>query len=75
MGDSVTPLLFLLGSTVLNVALDLLFILVLRWGVAGAAGATVTAQLISTVAASPMPFPSIRTCGSTRRTGTSPDWT
>ena len=31
-------------------ALDLLFILVLRWGVAGAAGATVTAQLISTVA-------------------------
>ena len=50
MGDSVTPLLFLLGSTVLNVALDLLFILVLRWGVAGAAGATVTAQLISTVA-------------------------
>lgn len=44
MGDSVTPLLFLLGSTVLNVALDLLFILVLRWGVAGAAGATVTAQ-------------------------------
>ena len=50
MGDSVTPLLFLLGSTVLNVALDLLFILVLHWGVAGAAGATVTAQLISTVA-------------------------
>ena len=50
MGDSVTPLLFLLFSTVLNVGLDLLFILTFRWGVAGAAFATVTAQLISTVA-------------------------
>ena len=50
MGDSVTPLLFLLFSTVLNVGLDLLFIIVFRWGVAGAAIATVTAQLISTVA-------------------------
>ena len=49
MGDSVTPLLFLLFSTVLNVGLDLLFILAFRWGVAGAAGATVLAQLISTV--------------------------
>ena len=31
MGDSVTPLLFLLFSTVLNVGLDLAFILVFRW--------------------------------------------
>ena len=50
MGDSVTPLLFLLFSTVLNVGLDLLFILSFGWGVAGAAIATVLAQLISTVA-------------------------
>ena len=50
MGDSLTPLLFLLFSTVLNVGLDLLFIIVFRWGVAGAAIATVAAQLISTVA-------------------------
>ena len=50
MGDSVTPLLFLLFSTVLNVGLDLLFIIVFHWGVAGAAVATVSAQLISTVA-------------------------
>ena len=50
MGDSLTPLLFLLFSTVLNVGLDLLFIMVFRWGVAGAAIATVAAQLISTVA-------------------------
>ena len=49
MGDSVTPLLFLLFSTALNVGLDLLFIIVFRWGVAGAAIATVSAQLISTV--------------------------
>ena len=50
MGDSVTPLMFLLFSTVLNVGLDLLFILSFGWGVAGAAIATVLAQLISTVA-------------------------
>ena len=50
MGDSVTPLAFLLFSTILNVGLDLLFILSFGWGVAGAAIATVLAQLISTVA-------------------------
>ena len=49
LGDSATPLAFLLFSTVLNVGLDLLFIIAFRWGVAGAAVATVTAQLISTV--------------------------
>lgn len=50
LGDSLTPLLFLLFSTVLNIALDLCFILLLRMGVAGAAIATVLAQLISTIA-------------------------
>lgn len=50
LGDSATPLLFLLFSTALNVGLDLLFILAFRWGVAGAAVATVLAQLISTIA-------------------------
>ena len=49
MGDSVTPLVFLLFSSVLNVGLDLLFIIRFHWGVAGAAAATVSAQLISTV--------------------------
>lgn len=48
MGDSVTPLLFLLFSTILNIGLDLLFIVCFRWGVAGAAIATIMAQLIST---------------------------
>ena len=50
IGNSVVPLLFLAVSAVLNVILDLVCVLVLHWGVAGAAGATVTAQLISTVA-------------------------
>lgn len=49
LGDSRTPFLFLLFSTSLNVALDLCFILVFKWGVAGAAIATVTAQGISAV--------------------------
>lgn len=50
VGDSLSPLAFLLFSTLLNVGLDLLFILVFGWGVVGAAVATVTAQLFSTVA-------------------------
>ena len=49
MGDSVTPLLFLLFSTILNIGLDLLFIVSFHWGVAGAAIATVLAQGISAV--------------------------
>lgn len=47
VGDSVTPLVFLAVSTVLNITLDLLFILGFRWGVAGAAAATVVSQCIS----------------------------
>lgn len=47
VGDSVTPLWFLVISTVLNVGLDLLFIMVFKWGVVGAAAATVAAQAVS----------------------------
>lgn len=47
LGDSRTPLFFLILSSVINVILELLFILVFGWGVAGAALATVLAQLIS----------------------------
>ena len=50
VGDSVTPLLFLFVSTVLNVGLDLLFIMAFKWGVMGAAGATVAAQAVSAIA-------------------------
>ncbi len=47
MGDSTTPLIFLLISSVLNIVLDLFTILVLKMGVAGAAWATVVSQGIS----------------------------
>ncbi len=49
VGDSVTPLWFLLVSTALNVGLDLLFIMVFKWGVIGAAAATVAAQSVSAI--------------------------
>lgn len=47
LGDSKTPFWFLLLATVLNIVLDLFFILVLHWGVMGAAVATVFSQGIS----------------------------
>lgn len=47
MGDSKTPLAFLVLSSMLNIGLDLLCIVVLKMGVAGAAVATVVSQLIS----------------------------
>lgn len=49
LGDSKTPFWFLLLSTVLNVILDLICILVFKWGVAGAAVATLLSQGISAV--------------------------
>lgn len=47
VGNSLVPLLFLAASAVLNIALDLVFVLVCRWGVEGAAAATVLAQWLS----------------------------
>lgn len=47
VGNSVTPLLFLAVSAVLNIALDLWFVIGLGRGVAGAAEATVIAQYVS----------------------------
>lgn len=47
VGDSRTPFLFLAFSTVLNIILDLVCIIVLKWGCAGAAIATITAQAVS----------------------------
>lgn len=44
LGDSRTPFLFLVLSTILNIVLDLLFIIVFQMGVAGAALATILAQ-------------------------------
>lgn len=49
IGDSKTPLYFLIFSSLLNVALDLLFVLKLDGGVAGVAYATVLSQAVSAV--------------------------
>ena len=50
LGDSKTPLIFLVISSLGNVGLDILFIVPLRMGVAGAAWATVLSQLLSAFA-------------------------
>ena len=47
IGDSKTPLIFLIISTVINVFLDCFFIAGMGWGVFGAAFATVCSQLVS----------------------------
>ncbi len=44
VGDSKTPVYFLVVSTILNIALDLLFVIVFGWGIAGVAAATVISQ-------------------------------
>jgi putative MATE family efflux protein len=54
VGDSTTPLLFLIAACVINIVLDYVFILVFHTGVAGAAYATVIAQLFSGLACIPV---------------------
>lgn len=49
VGDTTRPLLFLILTSLLNIALDLLFVLGFRMGIAGVAWATVLAQCISAV--------------------------
>lgn len=49
LGDSKTPFMAVLISSSVNILLDLLFVLVLKTGVGGAAVATVLAQLVSVV--------------------------
>lgn len=44
LGDSKTPLYFLIISTIANVFFDILFVIVFKWGIIGAAIATVIAQ-------------------------------
>ena len=51
LGDSKASLYFLLISSVTNTVLDLLFVVVFRWEVAGAAIATVISQVLSAVCA------------------------
>ena len=50
LGDSKTPVIFLVAASLLNIVLDLLLILVIPMGVAGAAWATVISQGLSGLA-------------------------
>jgi putative MATE family efflux protein len=44
LGDSKTPLYFLVIATVMNILLDLLFVIVFKWGISGVAYATIISQ-------------------------------
>ena len=54
LGDSKTPLYFLIGSSIGNILLDTLFVAVFHWGVAGVAWATFLAQGVACVLALPL---------------------
>lgn len=47
LGDSVTPLIFLIVASILNVVLDLLFVIGFHWDVPGVAIATIISQFVS----------------------------
>lgn len=49
LGDSKTPLYAIIAATVINIVLDLLFVIVFHWDVAGVAWATVISQGVSFV--------------------------
>lgn len=49
LGDSRTPLLAMIAASIVNIALDLLFVLVFGLGIGGAAAATLIAQLFSSL--------------------------
>lgn len=49
VGDSRRPLFFLISATMTNIVMDVIFVLGFNWGVAGAAAATVTSQVLSAV--------------------------
>lgn len=48
LGDSKTPLHAMIAASCVNIVLDLLFVLVFHWGIAGAAAATLIAQIFAT---------------------------
>lgn len=49
LGNSHTPLLAMTGAAFINIGLDLLFVVIFHWGIAGAAIATLIAQLLATL--------------------------
>ena len=56
LGDSQTALYCLIVSVLSNIGLDVLFVAVFRWGVAGSAWATALAQALSAVVAAVLLF-------------------
>ena len=44
LGDSKTPVYFLIISTIMNIILDIIFVVVFKWGIEGVAAATVISQ-------------------------------
>lgn len=49
VGDTRRPLYFLITSSLLNIVLDLVFVVNFQWGIAGAAAATVISQAVSAI--------------------------
>ena len=49
LGDGKTPLYAMIVASISNIILDLLFVLVFHWGIAGSAIATILAQLLSSI--------------------------
>lgn len=49
LGDSKTPLNAMILASLVNIGLDVLFVFGFQWGIAGAAGATLIAQAISSI--------------------------
>ena len=49
LGDGKTPLYAMIAASITNIVLDLVFVLVFHWGIAGAAVATLIAQVVSGV--------------------------
>ncbi|WP_246240386.1 MATE family efflux transporter [Anaerocolumna sedimenticola] len=49
LGDSVTPLIFLILASIINIILDFIFVASFGWGVAGVAIATTIAQLLAAI--------------------------
>jgi len=51
LGNTKLPLLFLIISTIINIILDYIFVMVLKWGIAGAAWATVISEIVACILA------------------------
>ena len=49
LGDGKTPLNAMVVASIVNILLDMLFVIAFRWGIAGAAAATLIAQLVSSL--------------------------